>query len=228
VSRNINSRISKPITTILLKLRFSPNASTFITVIIAFISCYYILLDGYFNLVLAGFLWQMAAAVDRCDGELARIRHYVTKFGGWLDTITDNIEYAVMFFCFIISMYLSNESLLQNKSYYLIIGFSVFIFLSIGVIYLYMYMRKEGMSSQQTFTHNYDDIAQERGGIAKVLNFLKPLSKRDMWSLIFFFLCLANLKEFIYWVFMIACVFISIGILIGVKGSDQKRSNSST
>ncbi|MDY6967547.1 MAG: CDP-alcohol phosphatidyltransferase family protein [Spirochaetota bacterium] len=219
ISRHINSRISKPITKVLLKLKFTPNISTILTVITAFIASYFFLFDGYLNLVLAGFFWQMAAVVDRCDGELARIRHYVTDFGGWLDTITDNLEYTVLFICFVTSMYLSKESLIQDRSLYIIIGSIVFLLLATSSAFLFIFMKKTGMNSQQTFVHDFQEIADREGGIAKVLNFLKPASKRDMWSFILFLLCLANLKEEIFWIFMFICFMISFGMFIGLRGN---------
>ena len=93
-SKNINSKISIPISKLLIKTSIHPNLITFIVGMIG-ISC------GAFyaaNMPLIGALvLQCATILDRCDGEVARIRLRESKFGQWFDTALDQISYFSMF-----------------------------------------------------------------------------------------------------------------------------------
>ena len=41
--------------------------------------------------MLGGFLFQTASVMDGVDGEVAKFTLKVSKIGGWLDTISDNM-----------------------------------------------------------------------------------------------------------------------------------------
>ena len=94
ISKNLNSKISIPISKILVKMNFHPNLITFIVGCIG-ISC------GLFyasNLPLIGALiLEVSTILDRCDGEVARIRLKESKFGQWFDTALDQLSYFSMF-----------------------------------------------------------------------------------------------------------------------------------
>ena len=90
VSKNINSKISIPISKILVKMNFHPNWITFFVGCIG-ISC------GFFyasnSPIVAAIILQLSTILDRCDGEVARIRLKESKFGQWFDTALDQISY---------------------------------------------------------------------------------------------------------------------------------------
>jgi phosphatidylglycerophosphate synthase len=86
ISRFINRKISDPIARLLAKTRITPNQVTWAALGVAalsFTSFFY----GY-NII-GGLLVQLSAIVDGVDGGLARLKGMVTKFGGFLDSVTD-------------------------------------------------------------------------------------------------------------------------------------------
>jgi phosphatidylglycerophosphate synthase len=111
ISKNINSKISIPISKILVKINSNPNWVTFFVGCIG-ISC------GFFyasNLPLIGALvLQLSTILDRCDGEVARIRLKESKFGQWFDTALDQLSYFSMFLG--ISMCINNPKFFAVNS----------------------------------------------------------------------------------------------------------------
>ena len=94
VSRNINSRISIPVSKVLMKFNIHPNTITF------FVGCLGISCGLFYasnNPLIGALVLQMATILDRCDGEVARITLKESKFGQWFDTALDQLSYFSMF-----------------------------------------------------------------------------------------------------------------------------------
>ncbi len=73
----------------------SPNQWTIVAVLVALIAGYEILIG---ELVYGLILFMLAGAVDMIDGAVARARGEVSKFGGFLDGITDRFVEAIFLF----------------------------------------------------------------------------------------------------------------------------------
>ncbi len=86
IARNINGRMSLPLSKLLIKTSLTPNA---VSVLINLIG---VLCGPFYALghpVLGALFMQAATVLDRCDGEVARIKLMETKKGQWVDTISD-------------------------------------------------------------------------------------------------------------------------------------------
>lgn len=92
VARYINKRISLPISQMLARMWISPNTVTVINIIIGVFSGVF-MADGknYWVIFFGAALFQLASIVDGCDGELAKLTFRTSKFGQYLDTISDNL-----------------------------------------------------------------------------------------------------------------------------------------
>jgi len=55
-------------------------------------------LNGYPALVAGGVLAQLASVIDGCDGEIARLKHSQSEFGGWFDAVLDRYADAFLLF----------------------------------------------------------------------------------------------------------------------------------
>ncbi len=55
-------------------------------------------MSGYPALAIGGVLAQLASIIDGCDGEIARLKHSQSAFGGWLDAVLDRYADAVLLF----------------------------------------------------------------------------------------------------------------------------------
>src|SRR3989344_3001657 len=68
------------------KAGLSPNQWTLLSILPA-IACFYFLTQN--NFLAAAAFFAAAAFLDFVDGSVARVTGHVTKFGAYLDTITD-------------------------------------------------------------------------------------------------------------------------------------------
>ena len=55
-------------------------------------------MNGYPALAAGGALAQLASVIDGCDGEIARLKHSQSEFGGWFDAVLDRYADAVLLF----------------------------------------------------------------------------------------------------------------------------------
>ncbi len=86
ISKHINRKISDPIAQLLAKTKLTPNQITWAALGIAALACISFI---YGYNIIGGLLIQLTAIVDGIDGGLARIKGMVSKFGGFLDSVTD-------------------------------------------------------------------------------------------------------------------------------------------
>ncbi len=105
-SRSLQVKIGE----ILSFIPLSPNQWTVLAVLIALFAAYWIIAG---ELVFGLLLFALAAAADLIDGAVARARGQVTKFGGFLDGITDRFVEAI--FLFSLMFYPLPEILIDAK-----------------------------------------------------------------------------------------------------------------
>lgn len=89
IARNVNKRISLPISRMLAFFRISPNVITFINLIIGWSAAYFFTRNNYLSIAIAGTLFQFASIFDGCDGEVAKMTMKFSKYGGIFDTFND-------------------------------------------------------------------------------------------------------------------------------------------
>lgn len=92
-----NRRISIPISRQLIKFPITPNMVTLFTLGVSFLAGVFFALGGYWNTVVGALLSVWASILDGCDGEVARLKLQVSKFGCWLETVCDYLYYLFIF-----------------------------------------------------------------------------------------------------------------------------------
>ena len=85
--------VSTPLARVLLGLHVSPNALTLAGLAVAVVAAYLI---GGGNLFVGGAVMLAGAFFDMLDGAVARLGHRVTRFGAFLDSVTDRLGEAVV------------------------------------------------------------------------------------------------------------------------------------
>ena len=127
-SKKINSKISIPISKLLIKTSIHPNVITLIVGLIG-ISC------GVFyaiNMPFVGaIILQSATILDRCDGEVARIKLRESKFGQWFDTALDQLSYF--------SMFLGISICMNNPKFFLFTSDNI-IFKQLSILNILLYL----------------------------------------------------------------------------------------
>jgi phosphatidylglycerophosphate synthase len=97
VDRYFNRKLSRWFTRLFLGVGLSPNSITILATLIGFVSAAGFSMGNYVAGVSAALLFQLAAVIDCCDGEVARLTFTESPLGAWLDLAMDNLVHMAIF-----------------------------------------------------------------------------------------------------------------------------------
>jgi choline kinase/phosphatidylglycerophosphate synthase len=98
VSRHLNRPVSRWLSRYLVRTTVTPNQISLISWMLSCVAAGLMAVSGYPALAAGGALAQLASIVDGCDGEIARLKHSQSEFGGWFDAVLDRYADAVLLF----------------------------------------------------------------------------------------------------------------------------------
>ena len=98
VSRHLNRPASRWLSRYLVRTTVTPNQISLISWMLSCGAAGLMAVSGYPALAAGGALAQLASVVDGCDGEIARLKHSQSEFGGWFDAVLDRHADAVLLF----------------------------------------------------------------------------------------------------------------------------------
>ncbi|MBI2058376.1 MAG: CDP-alcohol phosphatidyltransferase family protein [Nitrospirae bacterium] len=199
VSRNLNAKLSIPLSRILAELPLHPNGITFLNVPLGIAAAWHAARPGYGAAATAGLLFQFASVFDGCDGEIARTKLQVTKLGGWLDTMVDNLAYLLFFLG--VGIWQAQQ---KDQGVYLHAMGVALMFLAGSLILTYVGMKRMGTESHHEYRQALDRLFRDRAPL-RLFHRISFLSKRENFALGICLLCLLNLREVVYW-----------GVLVGL------------
>ena len=107
VDRFFNRKISRWFTRIFLAAGLSPNVITIIATLVGLSAATCFGVGTYSAGIIAALLFQLAAIIDCCDGEVARLTFTESPFGAWLDIAMDNVVHMAIFAGIAAGSYLS-------------------------------------------------------------------------------------------------------------------------
>ena len=181
IARNINKKISIPMSSQLAKTGIHPNVLSIFNLVIGILSGVFLLGGTYWYTVLGGTFFQLAGVLDGVDGEVAKFTFKTSKIGSWLDTIVDN---------FTLFIFLGAASYLYFLKYG---GISSMILIAVlftsAIIIILMMFRYLIRFSESRSLVAYDKefiqkLPQNDPCIIIIRN-LKYLTKKDFFSLLF-------------------------------------------
>ncbi|MFH1874557.1 MAG: CDP-alcohol phosphatidyltransferase family protein [Pseudomonadota bacterium] len=94
VAKYLNKRISLPISLVMSRLWISPHAITAVNIVIGLLSGVFMAGKDYYSLLIGAILFQTASVADGVDGEVSKLTFRCSKFGQFIDTISDNLALA--------------------------------------------------------------------------------------------------------------------------------------
>lgn len=97
VDRYFNRTFSRLLTKVFLWMKCSPNTITVIATAVGLLSAIGFGWGTYQAGIIAALLFQLAAVIDCCDGEVARLTFTESPFGAWLDIAMDNVVHIAIF-----------------------------------------------------------------------------------------------------------------------------------
>jgi len=95
--RYVNRKLSGVLTRLFLRIGFSPNTITLISMLIGLAAAGCMATGLYEWGILGAFLFQMAVIIDCCDGEVARLTFAESRFGKEFDMLADNVVHMAIF-----------------------------------------------------------------------------------------------------------------------------------
>ena len=97
VDRFFNRKVSRWFTRIFLAAGLSPNVITILATLVGLVAAAGFGVGTYSTGIIAALLFQLAAIIDCCDGEVARLTFTESPFGAWLDITMDNVVHMAIF-----------------------------------------------------------------------------------------------------------------------------------
>ncbi|MBP8644915.1 MAG: CDP-alcohol phosphatidyltransferase family protein [Syntrophobacteraceae bacterium] len=97
IARHFDRHISRRISSRVARTRMTPNGVTLVGMTIGLTAAFLLSLPGYWAHLLGSLLFVFCVIVDGVDGELARLKLQESRFGHYLDIITDNIVHFAIF-----------------------------------------------------------------------------------------------------------------------------------
>lgn len=97
VDRYVNRKVSRPFTRLFMKLGFSPNVITLLSMMIGLGGAACFATGSYAGGIAGALLFQLAVILDCCDGEVARLTFTESPLGQTLDLVSDNIVHVAVF-----------------------------------------------------------------------------------------------------------------------------------
>jgi phosphatidylglycerophosphate synthase len=207
----IFSKLSIPITMLMLYLNISPNLISILSLFLRFLSIYYIV-DN--DLLFASFLVFLGQVMDCVDGNIARLTNSSSFFGKILDLFVDRISYSLIFWTLVIKFYMVSNNL------HLIILAVLFNTLSFSFDSLRAHIEK----NSKVDIHRISEINSVETNIKTFLKKILPFINWDRIiigigaDLLWTFLILSIFSEWLFTVGLIVLTLIySISILITFK-----------
>ena len=193
IAKRINKRISIPISLLLAKTRIHPNILTIFNMIIGIMSAVFLLFNTYWHIVLGGFFFQLASIMDGVDGEVAKFTLKVSKFEGWLDTISDNITHflflAAVSYLGIINL---GGSITLTFIALMFIGMSTMLLITINYL-----RRYSDSASLNAYDREFIQSLPRSDPIVAFIHNMKYLIKKEFFALLFFLICLTGKTHYI-------------------------------
>lgn len=207
VARYINKRISLPISRVLAKLRISPNTITVFNMLIGLSAGIGAAGRTYTGLLLGAILFQLASIIDGCDGEVAKLTFRSSKFGQYIDTISDNFALTSFFLGLTIHHWRVTDNL-----YAFVWGAALLLGIAILLVIMMTYLKHNTNSfSLVTYDKEYLEKLPPNYPVflLKFIQYGKYLLKKDCFS--FMFLLSAIIGILPAWLYIT-----TIGVWVGV------------
>ena len=220
-SKAVNSKMSKPLSFYFARKGVTPNALSNAQLVLFLAASFFLLIDAHWAMIVFAVLWQFSAGIlDRCDGEVARIRNHESEAGGRFDMIIDDMRFGLPFIFLGGALYYQTQDPL-----YLIVfalAFSWFIALT---LFEQDFMRKAGYSSRQVM---YVDYLKLQGEMSQTSSFLKkytPIIKGDIRTFYVSLLAVFGLKEWVFWVLLAYLTLVPVTSFVGILKFKKERKN---
>ncbi len=95
--RFVLRKLSFPVTWVFIRLGFSANYVSYLSMLVVFGGTILMSIDDYFARMLGAFLFNFWVLLDCVDGNIARVKQQVNAYGEFADAMSGYIAYAFVF-----------------------------------------------------------------------------------------------------------------------------------
>ena len=195
-SKLVNSHLSKPLTFLFVRFGFSPNAISILELGLFFVASAFLLIPQYWAILMFAVVWQFSAGVlDRCDGEVARIRNYESESGARFDMLIDDLRFALPFVFLTIACYRESHRDLG----YLVIALATVAWYGTAVVYHARFLRRAGYVSIQAMGVDFLKTQAETRWFA-LFRKIQPFTKGDIRTFYIFLASFLGNKSVLFWI----------------------------
>lgn len=197
-SKLVNSRLSKPLTFLFVRLGFSPNAISIIELILFLLASSLLLINHYWAMIMFAIIWQFAAGVlDRCDGETARVRNYESEAGGRVDMLIDDLRFGLPFVFLTVACYRE----FQLDSTYIFVAAATLAWYGAAAILQTRFLHRAGYVSMQAMGEDF--FKAQAGAWVKPYRRIQPFIKGDIRTFYLFLLTFLGRKNILFWTLVV-------------------------
>ncbi len=214
VSRHLNRRLSIPISRHLARWGVRPNAITTLVFLISLAGAFLAQTADPLWLALGGVLFQVASILDGCDGEVARLKLQGTRWGGWYDTVSDNVRYMVFYAALGVAAFR-----LSGAEIYL---WALVPFLALSTFFVAT-MARYTLTTQTHYT-NLAVTSKVLSGDRtrwweRIVLPLNGLIKQDVQAFIAMLFCLAGMPGPYFWLTVAGSVLMTVSVVRALGGA---------
>lgn len=105
IATTLNKKISFALTKHLVKTSITPNQITVFCFILGIVGSLLLAASDWGARAAGVLLIQFSSILDGCDGEVAKLKFIFSKWGAWMDTVSDDIINNVMLVCLFWGVY---------------------------------------------------------------------------------------------------------------------------
>ncbi len=221
-SKAVNSHLSKPMTFLLARLRFTPNVISVTEISLFVIASAFLFISEYWAMIAFALIWQLSAGVlDRCDGEVARMRNYESASGARFDMLIDDLRFAIPlavlgYVCWVESS--------NNRVYPAALAATLIWYIP-AALYQQYYMRKAGYVSIQALGVDLLKSLENEVSPDGFFNRFRFLMKGDIRTFYVFLLSFTGYKPVIFWVLVIYEWMVGLTNIITVRKMKRVMKN---
>lgn len=180
ISKNINTKISIPISRLLIHTPLTPNMISVLIGIVGVLCGFFYVIE---HQILGAVFLELSTILDGCDGEVARIKLMESKRGQWIDTISDQLT----FLSFVVGVPVGFYRIAKSPIAIILGGINLLIFLFFLVWSFYFLVKYANSGSMVAYPKNIDKLipVEERTIVHKLIIKLRPMMTRAFFSPVF-------------------------------------------
>ncbi len=205
VSRKINRHFSRPLSLLMARWGWAPNAITTGVFLLSLVGVWLAASAQEWRIALGALIFQIASILDGCDGEVARLTLRSSRLGAWYDRLAGNVRYFLFFEALGVSAYRSTGSEVYLVALILLAAVALYMVAQMG---LFAYKQQGTVKDLEPAPRPSDSL----GPVDRFFNLWREWNKRDVLAFSALLLCGVFFYEIMFWLALVGVVFTALSV----------------